>query len=102
MNTRILAALNADTELNTIEHLNMLTRRVSAARKVRLPTNVLLVKQVMGIDGYNAYVINLSIEVDGYEPEYYWLEWRDATVEVLEETLRPNAVVEVRSARFYG
>ena len=102
METRILAALNAAMELNTIEHLNMLARRVSAARKVRLPTSVLLVKQVMDIDGYNAYYINLSIEVDGYEPECYWLSWGHATVELLGETLRPNAVVEVRSARFYG
>ena len=102
MDTRILAALNAATELNDAEHLNMLSRRVSAARKAGLPTNILLVKQVMDVDGYNAYILNLNCEVEGYESEQFWLCWDYRTVEVLEDTLRPDAVIEIRSARFYG
>ena len=102
MNTRILAALNAATELNSGEHLNMLARRVSAARKVRLHTSILLVKQVIKVDGYFGYYINLSIEVEGYEPECYWLSWEYETLEILERSLHPDSVVEINTEKFYG
>ena len=93
MDSRILAALNAKVELTRMEHLEVLARRVSRARKFGYAASVLLVKEIQDDGVTTFYTLHLSIEVEGYEPELCWLPWEHETLEIIEDMLHPDIVV---------